>query len=83
MNISGVGRCQLKIKSLPGVGNQYKNGPVIGQIMSQIIEACENGHDHDHEPVTIVLKHTGFNLNTGFFSRNRDIVGDSSFSVLG
>jgi sarcosine oxidase subunit beta len=64
-------------------GNQYKNGPVIGQIMSQIIEACENGHDHDHEPVTIVLKHIGFNLNTGFFSRNRDIVSDSSFSVLG
>ena len=24
-----------------------------------------------------------FHLNTGFFSRNRDIVGDSSFSVLG
>jgi sarcosine oxidase subunit beta len=64
-------------------GNQYKNGPVIGQIMSQIIEACESGHDHDHEPVIIVLKHIGFNLNTGFFSRNRDIVSDSSFSVLG
>ena len=64
-------------------GNQYKNGPVIGQIMSRIIEACENGRDHDHEPVTIVLKQIGFNLNTGFFSRNRDIVSDSSFSVLG
>jgi len=33
--------------------------------------------------VTLMMKHTGFNLNTGFFSRNRDIVGDSSFSVLG
>ncbi|MEJ2037642.1 MAG: FAD-dependent oxidoreductase [Desulfosarcinaceae bacterium] len=64
-------------------GNQYKNGPVIGKIMARIIEACENGHDHDQEPVTIQLKHTGFTLNTGFFSRNRDIVGDSSFSVLG
>lgn len=64
-------------------GNQYKNGPVIGQIMARIIEACEEGHDHDNEPVTIQLKHTGFNLNTGFFSRKRDIVYDSSFSVLG
>ncbi len=64
-------------------GNQYKNGPVIGQIMARIIEACENGHDHDREPVTLMLNHTDYNLNTGFFSRNRDIVGDSSFSVLG
>ena len=39
--------------------------------------------DRDQGPVTIVLKHTGFNFNTGFFSRNRDVVSDSSFSVLG
>jgi len=64
-------------------GNQYKNGPVIGRIMARIIEACENGHDHDREPVALRLKQTGFKLNTGFFSRNRDVISNSSFSVLG
>ena len=64
-------------------GNQYKNGPVIGKIMARIIEACENGHDHDQKPVTLPLRHTDFQLNTGFFSRNRDMVSDSSLSVLG
>lgn len=64
-------------------GNQYKNGPVIGQLLAEIIEACENGHDHDKNPVQVRLRNIGFELNTGFFSRNREIVKDSSYSVLG
>lgn len=64
-------------------GNQYKNGPVVGKIMAAIIERCEAGHDHDNEPIRVDLKHARFKLNAGFFSRNRTIVGDSSFSVLG
>ena len=64
-------------------GNQYKNGPVVGKIIAQIIESCEGGHDHDNDPVSIALKHAKFKLNTGFFSRNREIVSASSFSVLG
>lgn len=64
-------------------GNQYKNGPVAGKIMAEIIEACENGHDHDSEPVSVPLHYIDFSLNTGTFSRNREIIRDSSFSVLG
>ena len=64
-------------------GNQYKNGPVIGQILAELIEACENGHDHDEEPVRVQLRNIGYTLNTGFFSRNREIIEDSTFSVLG
>jgi len=64
-------------------GNQYKNGPVIGKIMSEIIDACEKGHDHDNNPVEVNLDHINFKLNTGFFSRNRKINRNSSFSVLG
>ncbi len=64
-------------------GNQYKNGPVIGQLLAEIIEACENGHDHDNDPVKVKLRNIDFTLNTGFFSRNREIIEDSSFSVLG
>jgi sarcosine oxidase, subunit beta len=64
-------------------GNQYKNGPAIGQIMANIIAACENGHDHDQEPVQVDLNNINFSLNTGIFSRNREINKNSSFSVLG
>lgn len=64
-------------------GNQYKNGPTIGYLMAQIIEACQNGRDHDKNPVQVKLGNIDFNLNTGFFSRNRDIIEGSSFSVLG
>jgi sarcosine oxidase subunit beta len=64
-------------------GNQYKNGPVIGQLLCEIITACENGHDHDRDPVQVKLRNIDFILNTGIFSRNREIIEGSSFSVLG
>ncbi len=64
-------------------GNQYKNGPAIGIILSHIIDACENGHDHDRRPVEVKLPNIDFALDTGIFSRNRDIIAGSSFSVLG
>jgi sarcosine oxidase, subunit beta len=64
-------------------GNQYKNGPTIGQLMTHIIESCQNGHDHDSHPVQVKLRNIDFTINTGFFSRNRNIIEGSSFSVLG
>ena len=64
-------------------GNQYKNGPAIGYLMAKIIEVCQNGRDHDKDPVQVKLANIDFDLNTGFFSRNRDIIEGSSFSVLG
>ncbi len=64
-------------------GNQFKNAPVAGQIMAELIERCQAGHDHDADPLEVVLRHTKRTLNTGFFSRRREINQDSSFSVLG
>ena len=64
-------------------GNQYKNAPVVGVLMAELIEKVEAGHDHDNNPVTFVMKHTGRECNTGFFSRLREINPDSSFSVIG
>ena len=64
-------------------GNQYKNGPVIGQVLAEIIAACENGYDHDRSPVEVKLRNIDFTLNTGIFSRNREIIKGSTFSVLG
>ena len=64
-------------------GNQYKNAPVAGVIMSELIEACESGHNHDQNPLKVHLKHINREINVGFYSRNRKINTESSMSVLG
>jgi sarcosine oxidase subunit beta len=64
-------------------GNQYKNGPAIGRLMAELIHASENGHDHDADPLQVPLIHVDLTLNMGIFSRNREIIQGSSFSVLG
>jgi sarcosine oxidase subunit beta len=64
-------------------GNQYKNGPVVGQLMAALIDACENGHDHDTRPLEFKTVYTRQKLNIGFYSRLRRINPDSSFSVVG
>lgn len=64
-------------------GNQYKNAPVVGVLMAELIEACENGHDHDKEPVKFNMHYTGRECDIGFFSRLREINPESSFSVVG
>nr|WP_047165564.1 FAD-dependent oxidoreductase [Sphingomonas sp. Y57] len=64
-------------------GNQFKNAPVVGQMMAELIAYCGNGGDHDREPLQFHLKHVDRDISLGFFSRNRPIHADSSFSVLG
>jgi len=64
-------------------GNQYKNAPVAGAMMASLIDACEKGLDHDKDPYHFHMKYTRRDLNVGFFSRNREINRDSSFSVIG
>lgn len=64
-------------------GNQYKNAPVAGRLMAQLIEYCEAGGDHDGDPMPFRLNHIDREINAGFFSRKRKINQNSSFSVLG
>ena len=64
-------------------GNQYKNGPVAGALMAELIERCEGGLDHDAEPLQFKMKCTGLTINAGFYSRLRTINPKSSFSVMG
>lgn len=64
-------------------GNQYKNAPVVGAFMSDLVQYCESGHDHDTEPLQYRMKYIDYTLNIGFFSRNREINAESSFSVIG
>ena len=64
-------------------GNQFKNAPVAGHCMAELIDACENGQEHDSDPVKVKSVYTELELNMGFYSRNREINPNSSFSVNG
>ncbi|HEX6014866.1 MAG TPA: FAD-dependent oxidoreductase [Geminicoccaceae bacterium] len=64
-------------------GNQFKNAPLAGVLMAELIEACEAGRDHDRDPLRIKGGHTGLEIDLGFFSRLRPVNRESSFSVLG
>ncbi|XVX20135.1 NAD(P)/FAD-dependent oxidoreductase [Actinomycetota bacterium] len=53
-------------------GNQFKNGPVIGQIMAAIITYCEAGNDHDASPAPLHLPRTGVDCDLSEYSRLRE-----------
>ncbi|MFQ5959890.1 MAG: NAD(P)/FAD-dependent oxidoreductase [Candidatus Methylomirabilales bacterium] len=64
-------------------GNQFKNAAIAGHMMAELIVACEDGHDHDADPVQVIGPYTGLTLNMGSFSRNRQVNPNSSFTVRG
>tara|TARA_B100000676_G_C18071855_1_gene844823 strand:+ start:33 stop:1058 length:1026 start_codon:yes stop_codon:yes gene_type:complete len=64
-------------------GNQYKNAPIAGKMIAALIEYCENGNEHDEQPLQFMLPYIQRELNVGFFSRKREVNQESSFSVLG
>ena len=64
-------------------GNQYKNAPIAGKLMAELVEYCENGNDQDTQPMQFNLPYLNTNFNSGFYSRRRVINKQSSFSVLG
>lgn len=76
--------------SLPGYyvaigtsGNQFKNAPVIGQMMARLITSGDEGVDHDVTPVVWTAPYTGQAINLAHFSRLREMHPDSTRSVLG
>jgi sarcosine oxidase subunit beta len=64
-------------------GNQYKNAPIAGKMMAALIKHCEAGNDHDQSPFRFHLPYIDRDIDTGFYSRKREINTESSFSVLG
>ena len=64
-------------------GNQFKNAPVAGKLMAELIEQVGSGRDHDADPVTLDMPYTRRTCNIGFFSRLRKLNPDSSYSVIG
>lgn len=78
------------VSDLPGFymavgtsGNQFKNGPVVGKLMAELINKVEGGQDHDNNPVQFGLTYTRRTLDIGFFSRLREVNPDSSNTVMG
>jgi sarcosine oxidase subunit beta len=64
-------------------GNQFKNAPVVGRFVAELVAACESGHDHDADPVQVKLERTGFVADLAHYSRRRPVNRSSSFSVMG
>ena len=64
-------------------GNQYKNAPIAGKMMAELIDYCEGGTDHDATPLAFNLPYINRKIDVGFYSRKREINTESSFSVLG
>ncbi len=64
-------------------GNQFKNAPVAGKMMAELIEYVENGNNHDTHPLIYGLPNLNYDLDLSFFSRRRKINEESSFSVVG
>ncbi|MFJ7217980.1 NAD(P)/FAD-dependent oxidoreductase [Amycolatopsis sp. NPDC098790] len=64
-------------------GNQFKNAPVVGQLMTELISQVENGADHDAAPVRFRAPRTGLEIDLGAFSRRRKRNTANSGTVLG
>ena len=64
-------------------GNQFKNAPVAGKMMAELIEYVSKGNNHDEDPLIFKLPNLDYNLDLSFFSRKRKINKESSFSVVG
>lgn len=59
-------------------GNQFKNAPMVGDIMATIIMAEQQGVDHDKNPCTLTLKAIGKTIDLSYYSRNRKVRKTSS-----
>lgn len=75
--------------SLPGYymacgssGNQYKNAPIAGKMMAELVTYCEAGTDHDATPLSFTLPYIDRSIDVGFYSRKRPINDESSFQCL-
>jgi sarcosine oxidase subunit beta len=51
--------------------------------MAELIDKVGHGQPHDDDSVRVTVPHTGLELDAGFYSRRREIVANSSFSVMG
>ncbi len=63
-------------------GNQFKNAPMAGQYLREIVDATMSGHDHDADPIRFRGARTGREIDLGAFSRRLQ-PADTTHSVMG
>jgi len=63
-------------------GSSFKTAPVLGRLMTEIIDACEAGRDIDRQPIQLELPRIGTTIDASFLSRLRGDIA-SSGSVIG
>ena len=64
-------------------GNQFKNAPMVGKLMTELIDAVSVGRDHDVDPVKVRAERTGNEISLGAFSRKRLFNADNTGTVMG
>lgn len=64
-------------------GNQFKNAPLIGDLLTAIITATDHGVDHDVQPVRLVLPRTGHLIDLAHYSRRRTVDRSGPLNVMG
>jgi len=64
-------------------GNQFKNTPILGYLMAELVEYTEGGADPDITPLHVRLPRTGLVIDMSHYSRRRALMAQSSFSVMG
>jgi sarcosine oxidase, subunit beta len=64
-------------------GNQFKNAPMVGKLMTALIDAVRAGRDHDLNPVKVRAERTGNEINLGAFSRKRLFNAENTGTVMG
>jgi sarcosine oxidase subunit beta len=52
-------------------GSSFKTSPVLGRLMTEIIECAEDGRDTDRDPFVFELPRIGVSVDTRFLSRGR------------
>ncbi len=50
--------------------------------MAELIAACENGHDHDGDPVQVRAATIDATFDMGTFSRNRPLPTEAHLTVV-
>lgn len=64
-------------------GNQFKNAPGVGFVMTHLINQVEAGANHDENPVVYFCQKAKGSISLGTFSRKREKNADSSGTVMG
>lgn len=52
-------------------GNQFKNAPMSGVFMAELVDAADRGQDHDTDPVHVAGSRLGVQIDLSAFSRKR------------